>query len=253
MSYVWAIYKRETRGYFASPLAWAGIAAFLAIQGALFLFATGQYERLRLQASMRPTLQMPSVESLARDLLGSDIIWALFLIVPLITMRLLAEEKKQHTAELLLTAPMTTRQLVAGKFLGAATVLAIMLALSAWMPGLLRLWGGCDGAVIVGGYTGAFLYGSCLLALGLLASSLTESSMIAALLALLFLALVNIVAQLVPTIPYIGPSLERFTPIANLHQLAGGVLDTQALVYFLTFLLFVLDLTARVLDSQRWR
>lgn len=253
MKFVWAVFKREIRAYFASPLAYAAIAVFLLIQGVLFVLSLNKYQQLILTAAMRPNVQVPGVESLIRSTFGTDVIWTLFLIVPLLTMRLFAEEKKQHTAELLLTAPMTTRQIVAGKFLGAVFVLAVMLALSSWMPVVLMVWGGCDASVVIGGYLGAFLYGAALLALGLLASSLTENSMIAAFLGLMFVAIVNVVAQLVPGIPYIGPTLERFTPVSNLGQLAKGVLDTQAIVYFGSLLLFINDLTARVLDSQRWR
>jgi ABC-2 type transport system permease protein len=253
VSRVWAIFKREVRSYFASPLAYAAIAVFLIILGVLFAWALGSYATARLQAAQNPLMQVPGVETMVRNLLGSDIIWALFLIVPLLTMRLLAEERRQHTAELLLTAPMTTRALVAGKFLGATFVLVVMLALSAWMPFLLHLWGGCDPAVIWTGYAGALLYGSLLLAIGLLASSLTESVMLAAFLSLLFVAIVNVAAPLAGQVPVIGPTLEQFTPVQNLNKIARGVIDSQAVVYFVTVTLFFLDLTARVVDSQRWR
>lgn len=253
MSRVWAIFKREVRSYVSSPLAYAAVAVFLAIQGVLFAYALGAYTQARIRAAANPMVQLPPVEALVRNSLGDDIIWALLLIVPLLTMRLLAEERRQHTAELLLTAPMTTRALVAGKFLGALAVLATMLAASAWMPIALYVWGGADPAVIWAGYLGALLYGSFLLAIGLLASSLTESIMLAAFFSLLLVILVNVASPLAVRIPHIGPSLEQFTPVQNLHAIARGVLGSQPLVYFVTMTLFVLDLTARVVDSQRWR
>lgn len=253
MNAAWAVFKREVRSYFSSPLAYAAIAVFVAVQGVLFLLAISAYMNRLSRAASNPGIQLPPVEALVRDLLGSDIVWALFLIVPLLTMRLLAEERRQHTAELLLTAPMTTRSLVLGKFLGSVFVLVIMLVLSLWMPFVMHLWGGCDPAVIWTGYAGAFLYGAFLLALGLLASSLTESVVLAAFLSLLLVTIVNVAGEMTVEIPYIGVALEQFTPVRNLAKIARGVLDSQPVIYFVSMTLFVLDLTARVVDSQRWR
>ncbi len=253
MNFVWAVFKRELKSYFVSPLAYVAIAVFLLVQGLLFAWALRAYEMARIRAASNPMAQVVPVETLIRSLLGDDLIWALFLIVPLLTMRLLAEERRQHTAELLLTAPMTTRQLVLGKFLGSTAVLLVMLGLTAWMPLTLRMWGNCDPGVIMAGFLGAVLYGAFLMAVGLLASSLTESIMVAAFITLLLVAVINVLGPLASTLPYIGGSLEQFTPVGALQRLARGVLDSQALIYFLTCTYFVLDLTARVVDSQRWR
>lgn len=253
MSFVWAVFRREVKSYFVSPLAYTAIAVFVTFQGVLFFLALGQYERLRLSAATNPLMEVPGGEMIVRSFLGQDVIWSLLVIVPLLTMRLLAEEKKQHTAELLLTAPMTTRQLVVGKFLGACTILVIMLVITAWMPATLLAWGHIDPAPMFTGYLGALLYGALLLAIGLLASSLTDNVMIAAFLALGLVAMVNIGGVMAPRIPYIGQNLEQFTPSSNLGLLAGGVLDTQAVVFFLAAIVFVVDLTSRVVDSQRWR
>ncbi|HHN75509.1 MAG TPA: hypothetical protein ENK10_09800 [Acidobacteria bacterium] len=253
MNFVWAVFRRELKSYFVSPLAYTAMAVFVAFQGVLFFMALGQYESLRLRAASNPLLEVPGGEMIVRSFLGQDLIWTLLVIVPLLTMRLLAEEKKQHTAELLLTAPMTTRHLVLGKFFGACAVLAVMLAITTWMPTLLLEWGHIDPAPMISGYLGAFLYGALLLALGLLASSLTDSSMIAAFLALAMVALVNLGGVLAVKIPFIGENLEQFTPSANLNLLARGVIDTQPLVFFAAAIIFVLDLTSRVVDSQRWR
>lgn len=252
MNFVWAIFKREVRSYFVSPLAYTAITVFLAMMGVLFYAALNQYNMQRLQAAQK--LQtMPGPEVLVTDFLGSDTIWALLVIVPLLTMRLLAEERKQHTAELLLTAPMSTRHVVWGKFLGSAFVLVCMLALSLWMP--LTLWylGDADPARIWSGYAGALLYGSFLLALGLLASSLTESPFLAAFMALLFISLASVAGVGARLIPLIGGELSLFTPDENLRTFAAGVIDSQAVVYFLTMTLLLLEITASVVDSQRWR
>lgn len=253
MSYIWALVRREVKSYFVSPLAYTAIAVFLVIQGVLFAGALMEYNRQRIAAAQNPLAQLPGAEAIVRGFFGSDVLWALVVIVPLLTMRLLADERRQHTAELLLTAPMTTRQLVTGKFLGSFVVLVVMLAMTLWMPLLLIVWGDADPGVIVSGLLGALLYGAFLLALGLLASSLTESPFVAAIVALLFIAGVTFLGIQATNLPVIGRNLDQFTPASNLAQLAQGVIDTHAVVYFVSMVVFVLDLTARVVDSQRWR
>ncbi|NJN64394.1 MAG: ABC transporter permease [Acidobacteria bacterium] len=253
MNFVWAIVRREVKSYFVSPLAYTATAVFLVIQGVFFVAALAQYNRIRVQAAQNPLLQVPGAEDIVRSFFGTDVVYAVMLIVPLLTMRLLADERRQHTAELLLTAPMTTRHLVVGKFLGSVVVLLLMLVLSCWMPILLYFWGDADIGVIALGFVGALLYGSFVIGVGLLASSLTESAFVAALLALLFIAGFTWLGSQATELPLIGKNLDQFTPLTNLGLLSQGVLDTHALVYFLTMIAFVLDLTARVLDSQRWR
>jgi ABC-2 type transport system permease protein len=218
----------------------------------LFVFSLNAYEATR-RAAAQQLQQVPGADVLVRDIYGGNAMWALIFIVPLVTMRLLAEERRQHTAELLLTAPMTTRQLVLGKFFGAAFILALMLVLIGWMPLVLRLWGDADPAPIWTGILGVFLYGGFLLAIGLLASSLTESAFVAAIVALGLLVLVNWGGVAVGQIPIVGPGLEKFTPVENLKTLVRGTIETRAIVYFVSMTMFVVDLTARVVDSQRWR
>ena len=253
MSFVWAILRREIKSYVVSPLTYTAIAVFIVFQGVAFFFALGEYERLRMAAAQNPMMTVPGAETLVRGFLGNDIIWTMLVIVPLVTMRLLSEERRQHTAELLLTAPLTTRQLVIGKYIGALCLLVAMLVLTAWMPLLLDAWGDLDYAPLVTGYLGAFLYGALLIAIGLLASSLTESVMIAAFMTLLMIGGVNVAGVLATEIPIIGYSLEKFTPSGNLQLLAQGVIDTLPLVFFASTIGFVVELTARIVDSQRWR
>jgi ABC-2 type transport system permease protein len=253
MKFVWAIFRRELKSYFTAPLAYIAISVFFLIQGVLFAGALIAYEGVRLDAAQNPLVEVPGPESIIRGTLGQDIIWALLLIVPLLTMRLLADERRQHTAELLLTAPMTTRQLVGGKFLGSLFVLVVMVVGVSWMQLLLVPWGDADLAVIVTGLLGALLYGALMLAVGLLASSLTESPFVAALLALLFVAALTFGGMQAEEIPFIGKDLDQFTPATNLGVLAQGVIDSHALVYFASMVLFTLEVTSRVVDSQRWR
>lgn len=253
MNFVWAILRREVRSYLVSPLAYTAVAVFVIFQGLGFLLSLGAYERLRVQAAANPMQTVPGAESIIRGSLGQDIIWTMLIIVPLLTMRLLSEERRQHTSELLLTAPMTTREIVLGKYFGALCMLVVMLLLTAWMPMILDVWGEIDYSQVFTGYLGAFLYGALLIAIGILASSLTESVMIAALLTLLMIGGINVAGLFATEVPIIGRSLEQFTPSGNLQLLARGVIDTLPLVYFASTVIFVLEMTARIVDSQRWR
>lgn len=253
MSFVWAIVRREVKSYFVSPLAYTAIAVFLAAQGFLYFLSLQQYQAQRLAAAQDPLRTVPGVEMIIRTFFGTDVLYPLMLIVPLLTMRLLAEERKQHTAELLLTAPMTTRQLITGKFLGSFFVLMLMIILSLWMPLLIVLWGDADTGVLFSGLLGALLFGAFVLAVGLFASSLTESPFVAAIGALALVAAVIWAGAQASRLPLIGKELDQFTPMTNLATLAQGVIDTHAIVYFISVIVFLLDLTARVVDSQRWR
>ncbi|UCF67542.1 MAG: ABC transporter permease [Acidobacteriota bacterium] len=253
MRFVWAVFRREIKSYFVSPLCYTAIAAFLGIMGVLYYALLMGYERTRLRAAMNPLAEMPGVENIVRGMLGSDIMWAFLIIVPLLSMRMLAWERQQHTAELLLTAPMTTWHLVLGKFFGAVFVLITMLALAVWMPFVVVYWGSADPAPLLSGILGVLLYGALMLAIALLASSLTESTIQAGFLTLLFMAVVYVVGILVPRVPLVGENLEQFTPGGNLSLLARGVVDTQPLVYFLSMTALLLFLTSQIVDSQRWR
>jgi ABC-2 type transport system permease protein len=252
VNFVWAVFKREVRSYFVSPLAYTAMAVFLMIMGVLFFAALNAYNQQRLMA-LRTLAKVTPPESLITSLLGDDAVWALLIIVPLLTMRLLAEERRQHTAELLLTAPMTTRHIVWGKFFGSVFMLMCMLALTAWMPLTLVRLGDADPSRVWSGYIGALLYGALLLSLGLLASSLTESPFLAALIALLLTAVASVAGGLAEMIPVVGSELRQFTPAENLATFASGVIETQAVVFFVTVTAFLLEITAGVVDSQRWR
>ncbi|RMG48620.1 MAG: hypothetical protein D6718_01465 [Acidobacteria bacterium] len=253
MRFVWTLFRREVKSYFVSPLAYTATAVFLLIMGVLFYLGILAYEGARVRAAANPLAELPGAEQLVRNLLGADSTWALLIIVPVLAMRLLAWERSQHTAELLLTAPMTTFQLVLGKFFGVLFVWAVMLALSCWMPITLLVWGKADPAPMWTGYLGLFLYGAFMLAVALLASSLTENPILASFLALLFMAGVNVLGALAPKVPLIGDNLELFTPAGNLALLTGGVVDTQAVVFFVSTTWLLLFVTAQVVDSQRWR
>src|SRR5689334_12569319 len=162
---VWAVATRELRSYFLSPLAYVIIALFLALSGYLFalILANGR------EASLRGLVQNVSVLYL--------------FIVPAISMRLLAEEQRTGTVELLLTNPVQEWEIVTGKFLASVMLLMIMLALTLLYPVFLFAFGNPDRGPIITGYLGVVLQAAAFLAVGLWASSMTQNQIVAAIIA----------------------------------------------------------------------
>jgi ABC-2 type transport system permease protein len=245
----WTIAKREIRAYFQSPVAYAAIIIFLLLRGLLFLFQIRMIVELQLTMEAR----IPPAEQILRQMFGGDIFLPLLLIVPLLTMRLLSEERSQHTAELLLTAPIGTAQVVLGKFLAAFTVLLVMVLLSVGTPALFIAYTGASWLPVGAGLVATLLLGSVFLAVGLMASSLTESQFVAAVLAVAFNLFVFMLGTRAAKLPLIGTYLDQFSMTTNMENLVRGVVDTSALLYFFSTTALFLFLTSRLLDSQRWR
>jgi ABC-2 type transport system permease protein len=256
MRNVAAIATRELKSYFVSPLAYVVIALFLLVTGYFFDILVFLYSRASLQAGMNPFMaeQLNLHDGLIRPLYANLHI-ILMLVVPLVSMRLLAEEKRQGTAELLLTAPVKTSELVLGKYLGAMTFLAILIILTAQYP--LFIWGAGAKpplAAYLSAVLGALFLTAAFLAVGLLMSSLTENQIVAAVgsfVANLVLWLIHFMADRWPG--KVGEFLESLSLLQNTEEFAKGVIDTRPVVFFAGFIAFSLFLTQRVLDSRRWR
>ena len=236
MRNIWAIARRELQSYFVSPVAYVVSALFLLISGFLFSLILG----ISNEASMRP-------------LFGNFAVIFLF-IVPALTMRLLAEEQRTGTMELMLTAPVRDSELVLGKFLGVFLLLLIMLAITLIYPGILVLAGNPDRGPILAGYLGVILQASALLSIGLLASSLTQNQIIAALLTfvvLLILWLSDALGNF--TQGRIG-DLFRFLSITkHFDEFPRGVIDSRDILYFLSVTAAALFFTVQSVTARRWR
>ncbi len=175
------------------------------------------------------------------------------LMVPLITMRLFAEEKKQHTLELLLTAPISLGEIVIGKFLSAFMLISVMLGLTLLYPIVLFMTGNPDLGPVVGCYLGSLLLTSCYLAIGILFSSVTENQIVAGALSFaagLFFWLIEYAKEFTS-----GLTSEFFAYLSlNQHyeNFSQGIINTSDVLFYLSFIGLGLFLTHRVLDSNRW-
>ena len=254
-----AIYMKELRSYFVSPVAYVIAGVFLFLSGYLFRNILMQFNFWCLQFSQRQQFMQGAMPSLnlnemvvTQFFAVMDFIW--LLVVPMLTMRLFAEEKKSGTIELLMTSPVSTVQVLLGKFFAALTLYTIIVALTLVFCVILEVYGDPDWGPIGSAYLGYLLLGGTFVAVGVLASSLTENQIVAVLLsfgALLLLWLIDWSAS------FAGPTaaklLSYLSIIQHLQDFQRGVIDTADVLFYLSFIFFCLFLTTRVLESRRWR
>jgi ABC-2 type transport system permease protein len=236
MARLWSLTKRELSAFFLSPQAYVVLAVFLLLSGYFF-----------------STWIIPSRQADMRPVFGGMAVVYLFL-VPALTSRLWAEELRQGTDELLMTAPITTTQIVLAKFLASLLLFLAYLAVTLAYPIILEIWGDPDWRAIATGYVGLILLGGAALAVGLYASSLTDSQMVAALIAFAILLgfwLVSWAADALPA--QFGPVLQYLSLTRHYTDFSKGIIDSSHLVYFLTLTGGFLFLTAQRLEGARWR
>lgn len=196
----------------------------------------------------------PSItEGILRPLYGNMNVIFLFL-VPFITMRLFAEERKLQTIQLLMTSPITLTEMVLGKFFSAFLLLATMMACTLVYPIVLMIYGNPDVGAIITSNLGTLLLSSCYLSLGILFSSMTENQIVAGALTFaggLFLWLINWASQSAGTT--LGKVLDYLSLIQHYNNFSQGLIQTSDIVFYLSFIGIGLFLTHRILDSYRWR
>jgi ABC-2 type transport system permease protein len=177
----------------------------------------------------------------------------LMLFAGVLTMRLIAEEKKLGTWELLLTAPVRDTEVVLGKFLGSLAVLVGMLALTWYYPLLLIWFGDPDIGPIVTGYLGLLLLGATALSIGIFASSVTSNQIVAAVLAGVILASLWFVGTAAAFLPEKAAEVISYLSLSfHFPGFAVGLIDTQAIVYYLSVTALFLFLTIRSIETSRW-
>ncbi|HOE12333.1 MAG TPA: ABC transporter permease [bacterium] len=257
MGNTWAIFKREMRAYFISPMAYALYVIFLLLSGYFFTVGISYYAHysvMAMQAQQYGGLP-PFTETVFRNLFG-DVSIVLLLMVPLLTMRLFAEEKKMGTMELLLTYPIRDIEVVLGKFFAALAVIGLMLVLTFTYPLLAQYVAGdqMEYGVALSGYLGLFLEMAAFIAVGIFLSSTTENQIVAGVIsfgALLLIWAVGWGEELVSGA--IGKILAQLSLLNHFEDFSKGVIDTGHVAYYILFCVFFIFMTLRVLDSNKWR
>lgn len=238
-----AIYKRELRAYFCSFTGWIFVAVNLFVMGLYFIV----YNMLIGYPTISYVLQ--------------SIAFTFIVTIPILTMRVLSEERKNKTDQLILTAPVSVGKIVAGKYLALMTVLALPTAFMGVLPVFLMQGGEFQMSVSYSSLLGFFLYGGLALAVGLFLSSLTESVVIAAVLSFGVLFLGYIMPGISNLLTSTGTSavttaiarvLSCFDMVGRFDTLSSGYLELEAVVYYLTAIILALFCTAQVIQKRRY-
>ncbi len=234
-----AIYKRELRSYFTTPIGYVFYAVFLAIAAVACSFTT-------IKAST-PTTNVTTY--------FTAMLFVLVIVAPLLTMKLFSEEKKMRTEQLLLTAPVSITSMVFSKYLAALTLYASALILSSINTIPLFVYAEPEAAVILGNYIAIFLVGSAFLAIGIFMSSLTENQLAAAvsttavLLVLLVISFANSAID-----NYVIRSILSWVSIyARYSNFTYGIFDWVAVLYYVSISFVFCYLTIRVYELRRWK
>ncbi len=232
-----AIFKREFNSYFTNPMGYV----FLAI----FYFFSGMYFSI--------TLKYNSTDI---SIVFSYLFEVLMFIIPLLCMRLMSEEKRQKTDQLLLTSPVSITGLVVGKFLAAFAIYGIALAVTVVYAIILSFFAAPEWAVVTGNIFGSLIMGAAMIAICLLISACTESQIIAAiggLAAMLLLWMLENVAYLLPdSFAWLGNILSQLSFSSRYNNFCSGILNISDVLFYISAVVVFLFFNVRVIEKRRW-
>jgi ABC-2 type transport system permease protein len=252
-----AIAAKDIRAQFVSPIAYVVLTGFLLLGGWFFFNLLARFNFL-----LNMYLSFRNPEAMERLNLNDFVIAPLLhnlsvilvILVPVITMRSFAEEKRTGTYELLMTSPLTITEIVLGKFLGAFTFVFMMVLLTGVYPLILVIYGNPEPGVILSGYLGLLLLATAFVSVGLLTSSFTENQIIAAVSCLVGLLLLYVISWPADTAgETMGAVLKYASLTEHFSEMVKGVIDTRDLTYFASVIVLALFLTQRSVESLRWR
>jgi gliding motility-associated transport system permease protein len=248
---------KELAGYFVQPVAYVVMTVFLLLAG-FFFFELLSYFQMLLQAysamqNLRILRELNLNQRVIEPLLHNMSI-ILVILVPAITMRTFAEEKRTGTYELLLTAPVRTGEIVIGKFIAAAAFMLIMIGLAFAFPAILIGFGNPELGPIVSGYIGLALLSLAFVSVGLFTSSITQNQIIAAISCFGSLLLLFVISWPAQTgAGKFAGVLKYLSLTEHFSQMVTGIIDTSDIIYFVSLIFVALFLTQRAVESARWR
>jgi ABC-2 type transport system permease protein len=242
-----ALVRRELSAYFISPMAYIILTAMLAVSGFTFYSLMLGYAQTHQPAQMGGTLNW--------------LVFLLTLVCPLITMRLIAEEKNRGTIETMMTAPIGEWQFVLAKYVAAVLFVAYLLLPTSFYAAFIGAYGWLDFKGMLAGYLGVMLTLGAVLSIGLFISSLASNQITAGVVTLIVAISLMTVSALTGSLK---PGTSMFLKVArnvlnylailnHVEEFSKGVIDTRPLVYLLSVSFLFLFLTVRVIESRRWR
>jgi len=250
-----AIARRELQQYFATPMGWLCLCGFVLVTGFFFAVMMTELSVQASQAAFNPYQQdqVNLNEWLIQPFFANTGV-ILLLLSPALSMRLFAEDKSQRSMELLLSSPISSGQIVLGKYLGALGFLAVLMAGTLHFIAILYWLGSPDPGVLAANYVGTFLLAATFLAVGMLVSAFTESQVVALVVSfglLLVLWLIGGIDSLAPA--GWGQVLTHIGMTSHSDQLSKGLLHIEDVVYFITFIGFFLFATWQRVEAWRWQ
>ncbi len=254
-----AIFEKELKSFFYSPMAYVVIAVFTALAGVFFYLYLSNFVEAAFMDQIRSQQyrQMPQKFNVNLMLIR-PYFWNIALIsiftLPAITMRLFSEEKKQGTLELLYTTPVSSVQIILGKFFAGLAFYAVLLIPTILFQSLLFTYGNPELLPVISGYIGLLFLGSAFISVGLFISTLTENQIIAAIggFALsLFLWVVGWGASYAG--PTLAPVLEYISIVNHFEDFAQGVIDSTHVAYYVIFSFVGIYLSLKSIESVKWR
>ena len=233
---MFAIFKRELKAYFTSPLGYVFLAIFYAFSGLFFYIFS---------------LSVGSTDISSVFLM---MFMVLMVFVPLLTMRLLSEDKKQKTDQLILTAPVSLLSIVMGKFLAAYAIFAIGVAVMPVYGFVMSTFATVSWLPIWGNTVGLLLLGGIFVSLGLFISSLTENQMIAAIGGFFINLMILLMNTLKSALPngFLQDVLSSISVYSRYSEITSGIFSLSSLIFFVSVIFIFLFLTVRVLEKRRW-
>jgi ABC-2 type transport system permease protein len=253
MGNILTLAQKELRAYFVSPIAYVLLVFFALLFGYFYASSINFVVQLSMGQFGFGGPQVVNInEFMIRPLFGNTAVILLFLL-PMLTMRSFAEEKRSGTIELLMTSPLTDFQIIMGKFLGAMALYALMLSLTLIHIGVLFWYGEPEWGPILSGYLGLLLMGGSFISIGLAISSMTKNQIVAGVSTFAVLLLFWIINWMGDASGTTTQSVLAYLSILeHFDDFSKGVIDTTDLTYYVSFITLGLFLTAKSMDMARW-
>jgi len=252
---MWALMKKELRLYFTTPVAYGVVFCFLLITGYFFYSIFAFYTMASMQAAMNPQMarEMNVTDSVLRPLF-SNMSVILLLLMPLVTMRLFAEERRSGTIELLLTYPVRDGAVLLGKYFAALMLYASMLLLTLLYPAIVMYFARVEWGPLLTGYVGLLLMGATFIAVGIAVSSFFENQIMAGTVTFVTLLMFWVIGWSAEAAGGVWKTiLSQLSIIEHYDSFSKGILDTKDVIYYLNFTILALFIGLKSLEARRWK
>ncbi|HSI24605.1 MAG TPA: ABC transporter permease subunit [Methylotenera sp.] len=246
---IFNIVRKELKSMFASPMGWIILAIFTALFGSLYLNGVNGYFEV-MSGAVRPAERVGVTQFVGQTVYGWAFLVVLF-AVPMLSMRLISEERRSQTLPFLFSAPLSLTEIVLGKFIGLVTFLSILILYIAIMLCTLNIWSDIDFGFIVANSLGLFLLIASASAVGLYFSSLTSQPVAAAVMTFITLIALIFMDRIFAGDP--TNTISQLSLMKHFQAFSTGLIDSADVAYFLLVIILFLVLTIRRLDAERLR